>query len=156
MNDPEVTAGMFKGLFPNTPEKQRRFFEKMYDDPANLQLAIEARPEGELVGTVGLHQIDQFHKNADVSIVLGESGFRGRGLGREALSLVVAHAFDKLCLHKLTGGMYATNEASRRLFEAVGFAREGVLREQALVKGVFVDIYKYGLVAREWRAAGVD
>lgn len=152
-NDPEVTAGMFKGLFPNTPEKQRRFLATMYDDPINLQLAIEALPEREMVGTIGLHQIDQFHKNADISILVGERKYWGRGVGREALALMVTHAFDKLCLHKVTGGMYATNEASRRLFESLGFVREAVLRQHARWRGEYIDVYRYGLLAREWKAA---
>lgn len=152
-NDPKVTVGMFKGLFPNTPQKQQAFFETMYEDPVNLQLAIEVLPEEELAGTIGLHQIDHFHKNADISIVLGESEYWGRGLGTEALSLMVTHAFDKLCLHKVTGGMYASNEASRRLFESVGFVREAVLREHAHSRGSFIDVYKYGLLAQEWRGS---
>ncbi|MBU1741305.1 MAG: GNAT family N-acetyltransferase, partial [Proteobacteria bacterium] len=56
----------------------------------------------------------------------------------------------KLSLHKVTGGMYAVNEASRRLFESVGFKPEATFREQALWRGRFIDVYKYGLLAREW------
>jgi RimJ/RimL family protein N-acetyltransferase len=150
-NDQEVTRGMFKGLFPNTPKIQESFLDGMYIGNENLQLAIVSKADKELIGTIGLHKIDFFHRNADISIVIGETEAWGKGLGKEALALIVDHAFNKLCLHKVTGGMYANNESSRRLFERVGFIREAVFREHALCQGKFVDAFKYGLLASEWK-----
>jgi RimJ/RimL family protein N-acetyltransferase len=155
-NDPGLTEGMYKGLFPNTLEKQKRLLLSMYENEVNLQLAIEHEESGRLIGTIGLHAIDFFHATADISILIGEREFLRHGFGKEALSLIVAHAFQKLCLEKLTSGMYAENIASRKLFESSLFTREATLRAQVKWKGRRIDLYKYGLLAAEWRAKAAN
>jgi RimJ/RimL family protein N-acetyltransferase len=155
-NDQDLTEGMHKGLFPNTIEKQKRFFHTMYDSEANLQLAIEHKESGGPIGTIGLHAIDFFHATADISILIGEREYWRHGFGKEALSLIVEHAFQKLCLEKITSGMYASNIASRKLFESLGFIREATFRAQIKWKRQRIDLYKYGLLASEWSAQSVN
>ena len=149
-NDPLVTDGMNKGLYPNTREAQRHFLASMYSTKADLQLAIVHRATRRLIGTVGLHGIDFFNSTADISIVIGARDFWGQGFGKEAVAIMVQHAFQKLCLHKTTAGMFETNHGSRYLFESLGFRPEAVLREQAAWHGRRVDILRYGLLSREW------
>ena len=151
-NDPVLTEGIYKGLFPNTVEKQRRFLSSMYNDEANLQLAIEHEESGRLIGTIGLHAIDFFHATAAISILIGERDFWRKGFGKEALSLILMHSFEKLCLEKLTSGMYSENIASRKLFASIGFTQEATLRSQVKWRGKRIDVYKYGLLVAEWRA----
>lgn len=63
---------------------------------------------------------------------------------------MVAYAFDELHLHKVTASAYASNEASRALFESVGFTHEGVGREDAFLGGRYHDTHYYGLLVDEW------
>lgn len=52
----------------------------------------------------------------------------GRGFASKALSLVVAHAFDTLGLHRIVADVDPDNAASLNLFLRNGFEREGLLR----------------------------
>ncbi|MBW2030719.1 MAG: GNAT family N-acetyltransferase [Deltaproteobacteria bacterium] len=149
-NDSEVTAEMEKGFYPNTVESQKQFWENMYNDRSNLQLAIVSVEDDKVVGSIGLHQISFIHGTADISILIGEKAYWRQGLAKEAMGLIIEHAFNKLNLHKLTGGMYSSNEGSKRLFEAMGFRKEGELREQVKVRGEYISVLKYGLTAYEW------
>ena len=149
-NDQDVTEYMQKGVFPNTVQKQKEFFENLYKDTSSLQLGIIHARKSELVGIIGLHKIDFVHRNADISIMIGEKVYYGKGLGAEALSLIIKHAFHKLNLIKLTGGMISTNTTTKKLFVKCGFKREGTFRNQFIYKGTPVDVYKYGLMLEDW------
>ncbi len=150
-NDTEVTATLNKGLYPNTETAQREFFERIHRSRHDVLLGIATRPDGALVGVIGLHHIDWVHRRADISIVVGEASARGRGVGTEAIRLIVAHAFSKLNLHKVTAGMWATNVGSRRAFEKAGFVLEATLRESYWHRDQFVDEWRLRLLAEEWR-----
>lgn len=53
-------------------------------------------------------------------------------------------------MHKVTADAYATNEASRGLFESVGFTQEGVGREDTFFDGRYQDSVYCGLLEDEW------
>ena len=55
-------------------------------------------------------------------------GFRDRGLGSEAVSLTLAHAFAA-GLHRVELEVYAFNPRAIAVYERAGFAREGVRRD---------------------------
>src|SRR4030042_3787654 len=81
-NDEEATCWMDKRRFPNTPEKQKEFLKRINNSDTDIQLAIINRKNDVLIGTVGLHKIDIVHRNADISIIIGERTYHGRKLGK--------------------------------------------------------------------------
>lgn len=70
----------------------------------------------------------------------------GRKLGHAALSL----AFGSLGQHKVCGQALGHNKASIQFHERLGFVREGVLRQQALVNDEYIDIVCFGILIEEW------
>ena len=57
----------------------------------------------------------------DMPIVIGDSNYRGKGIGRKVVS-ALAHRGRELGFdHVSVGEIYDWNEASRRCFESVGF-----------------------------------
>lgn len=76
---------------------------------------------------------------------------RGRGYGREAVSLVVDYAFRTYDAPAVGAGVYAFNDASRGLLESLGFAEEGHHRAYVFVDGEHRDVVQYGILREEWR-----
>jgi UDP-4-amino-4,6-dideoxy-N-acetyl-beta-L-altrosamine N-acetyltransferase len=72
----------------------------------------------------------------------------GRALGRSAL----AHAFANVGVHKVCGEVLAYNVRSLRLHEALGFKREGELRQQYFDGQAYHDVICFGLLKPEWLA----
>jgi RimJ/RimL family protein N-acetyltransferase len=72
-------------------------------------------------------------------------GSRGRGIGREALSLTIAYARDALNLRKLTLEVVAYNTRAERLYKGGGFELEGTLRQQYYLGGSYHDVKVMGL-----------
>ncbi len=153
-NSAEVTEHINKGAFPNSAEAQEEMLRALSKSRNDVQLGIAVKETGDLVGIIGIHKIDWVHRRGDISIVIGDSRYWGKGIATEAISLMVAHGFEKLNLHKITAGMWASNEGSRRGFEKNGFVLEGTLRESYFRKSGYVDELRFGLLRRDWEAGG--
>jgi RimJ/RimL family protein N-acetyltransferase len=55
--------------------------------------------------------------------------------------------------HKVVLRIAVGNNASDRVAEKVGFTREGILREELLIRGNWVDHTLWSLLDREYRTA---
>jgi RimJ/RimL family protein N-acetyltransferase len=63
----------------------------------------------------------------------------GRGLATEAAARVLGVAFDELGMHRVVLRIAVGNTGSERVAEKLGFAREGLLREEVKVNDVWLD-----------------
>lgn len=70
----------------------------------------------------------------------------GGALGRAAL----ARAFDMEQLHKVCGQVLAGNAASLAFHRRLGFAEEGVLRQQHRSGATYHDVHCFGLLRADW------
>ncbi|MFA5490887.1 MAG: UDP-4-amino-4,6-dideoxy-N-acetyl-beta-L-altrosamine N-acetyltransferase [Candidimonas sp.] len=129
-------------------EEHRNWFEKASQDATRRLLIVEEGPDP--IGYV------QFNNVTDGGV--SDWGFyarpdapkgSGRKLGRAALN----HAFGALDLHKVCGQAIDTNRASIALHTALGFAREGVLRDQHYIEGAYHSLVCFGLLRSEWQSA---
>lgn len=75
---------------------------------------------------------------------------KGQGFGREAMEVIIRKVFTELKARRLWLDVVDTNSRAIRLYEDLGFAHEGTLRESALIQGVPVSMRVYGLLEREW------
>ena len=73
------------------------------------------------------------------------------GQGKPLLGALLAHVFGPLGAHRIGCDVTADNARAIRLYERLGFQREGQIREcWQRPDGAWVDCYLYGLLAREW------
>jgi phosphinothricin acetyltransferase len=68
--------------------------------------------------------------------------FRGRGLGRILLEAAIAAA-QRQDYHVLVGGIDATNVASIKLHESLGFTYSGTVRHAGFKFGRWLDLVFY-------------
>ncbi len=102
-----------------------------------------------LVGYGALDGINWRNRVAWLAVALS-SDYWGRGLGREAVRLMLSYAFGELELHRVQLTVFASNGPAISMYEAVGFQREGVYREFLQRDGQRVDMLLMGMLAREW------
>ena len=151
INDPDVREGLTT-VYPINAEQEREYFEERISNREDVNLAICTNPEsgdGEIIGTIGLHDLDQRAGNCEIGIWLA-SEFHGRGYGTEASRLLTDYAFRELRIHRVQARVLATNEASARVWEKLGFAEEGVHRDEAFTGGEYVDMRYFGVLEEEW------
>ena len=108
--------------------------------PAHDAITLVVEVEGVTAGAIEYHEeATPAFRHAGVDLYLGEA-WQGRGLGREALELLVTHLLDELGHHRITIDPVAANGPAIRCYEAVGFRRVGILREyQKLADGRWHD-----------------
>src|SRR5688572_14087152 len=110
---------------------------------------LALRDSNTLIGTVTLFHLDLDNGRAEIGYALG-SAYWGKGYMNEALTALVAHAFEVLNLRRLEADVDPRNAPSIRTLERLGFQREGFLRERWHVGGEIQDALFYGLLRREW------
>ena len=82
--------------------------------------------DGKIAGWIRLEDPSRCRSGYRVNAVVGRE-FWGQGICTEALKQIVRYVFDELDLHKVRGGTDSDNPAAGRVFEKVGFKKEGVL-----------------------------
>jgi ribosomal-protein-alanine N-acetyltransferase len=155
-SDPEVARLMIWG--PNAPEATHEFLERMLKAQErwprpDVELAIELKSAGRMVGAIGLRIQDERNRTADMGYVLNRSYWR-QGYMTEAARAILGVAFRELDLHRVWATCHVRNHASYRVMEKLGMRREGHFRKNAFEKNEWRDSYLYAILAEEWLTGG--
>lgn len=104
------------------------------------------------VGNISMWTVSKMGKIAELGYWV-RSDEASKGVCTEAAGLLLHEAFEGMGYHKVTLRIAVGNEASDRVAEKLGFTREGVLREELLIRGNWVDHTLWSLLDREYRAS---
>jgi len=126
-----------------------RQIRERYRSGEGMQLGIERKGDGVLIGTCTLFHFMGQNRRAELGYVLGSPYWR-QGYMHEALQRLLAYAFDDLGLIRLEADIDPRNEASERTLLRLGFVKEGYMRERWIVGDVVSDSAVFGLLRREW------
>ncbi len=150
-NDELTCLTLQKHYFPNGPDMQLAFYEDMIKDKSKIQLGIVPKGKDKLIGIVSLSFIDYINRNAEFSIVIGDSKYRNRGTSVEALRLLFEHGFNALNLHKIQGGSLEMLKSwVEMLKKTFGFKDEGYLAEHVYKDGKYIGAYRIGLLKKDF------
>jgi RimJ/RimL family protein N-acetyltransferase len=137
------------------PDDFRAAWREAAEDPDDRSMAVTL--DGVVIGTVSLAVVDGMGQpgmpprtEADLGYIF-DPAYGGHGYATEAVSAMVAYAFDRLGVRRITAGCFADNLASVRILEKVGMRREqhGVGDSWHAELG-WVDGYTYAVLAEEW------
>jgi RimJ/RimL family protein N-acetyltransferase len=138
---------------PARPKSESRLARWLEDEERNRDSYIFAVRTLDLDALIGFVQIDGVQWNHGVAwlaIGIGEPDYRGHGYGYEAMTLTLQFAYQEINLHRVQLTVFSYNTRAIRLYEKLGFQREGVFREALLRDGARHDMYLYGLLRDEW------
>ncbi|WP_327403959.1 GNAT family N-acetyltransferase [Streptomyces sp. NBC_01288] len=149
IQDPEVVRFTFEPSTELTLERLRSVYGARATQSDRLDLAVTDPATGELLGEVVLFEWDPAARSCAFRTLIGPRG-RGRGIGTEAIRLILGYGFEQLGLHRVQLEVYGNNHRARRVYEKVGFVVEGVRREAQSRDGEWVDEVLMGVLDREW------
>jgi RimJ/RimL family protein N-acetyltransferase len=129
----------------------RQWLRQRQERPDGYLFAVRAVDGAGLLGYAELDGILWPHRAGWLSLVIAPRDHWGRGFGREAMRLALWFAFAELNLHRVQLTVFAQNTRAIRLYEGLGFQREGAFREFLERDGERQDMLLYGLLAREWQ-----
>ncbi|MEL4375113.1 GNAT family protein [Brucella cytisi] len=137
---------------PLTREGAARWTQRLIDH--SHAWVIEA--QGRLIGEIRLDNVDFHDKRASIAIGILDPTLLGKGLGTEAILVLLKHAFVDLQLHRIGIRVLAYNKRAIRAYGKNGFVIEGREREAAFVNGAWHDDLMMGLLDHEFFARSVD
>ena len=97
-----------------------------------LDWAIIENATQEFVGEIVLNEFDADQKSMNMRIAL-RTGKTSRGLGTQALEMVIQFAFESLSLSSLTLEVLKHNERAIRSYTKCGFLKTGEITEDGQV-----------------------
>jgi len=109
---------------------------------------IVRRADGALIGHCTLFNRSDVCRRAEIGYALAAAA-QGRGCMHEALSALIADAWQRLDLNRIEADIDPRNTGSARTLERLGFRLEGLLRERWIVNGEVSDSAMYGLLRRD-------
>ena len=138
----------------NTQTPYSRFLIRQYLENAHqdiyeakqLRLAICQQETGATIGLIDIFDFDQKNNRAGVGLVIGSQAHRNKGIGSEALALVIQYSFQQLQLHQLYANIGSDNEISLQLFTKFGFQKIGIKKDWNRVNNVYKDELLYQLI----------
>lgn len=123
-------------VLSDTQTPYSRFLIKQYLENAQqdifeakqLRLAI-CTLEGIAIGLIDVFDFDIKNRRAGIGILIKDKVNRYKGIGKEALDLLVTYCFKTLHLHQVYANISEMNSASLNLFENNGFKKIGLKRD---------------------------
>ena len=132
-------------------DEHSNWFAKASQDPSRCLLIVEQ--DKQAIGYVQFSKVEEggvadwgFYTLPDVP----------KGTGRKLGVMALNHAFGPLKLHKVCGQAIESNQASIAFHQRLGFALEGVLRDQQRINGAYHSLHCFGLLATEWQLKKVE
>lgn len=104
---------------------------------------------GRHLGNISIWTVSKTGKIAEIGYWI-RSDETSKGICTEAADVLLNQAYQSMNFHKVIMRIAVGNDASHRVAEKLGFTREGVLREELLIRGNWVDHTLWSMLDREY------
>lgn len=149
-NNPKI-AGNMTDKFPHPyTEKDGTAFIN-FANGEGLQKIFAIEVNGEAVGGIGLHPMEDIHRNnGELGYWVGEP-FWNQGIVTDAITSMLDYGFRELDVNRIFARPFGWNKASQRVLEKVGFKLEARFENTLFKNGQFTDELVYALRSAEWK-----
>lgn len=151
LNNIEIVQafGPYSMLYP----KDESFIDesfKRFTSSETIGFFIYNKDTKSFVGTCKLDRISIADRSAEIGIMIGESSIHGQGVGKKTYALLLEFAFKTMGMNRVWGTCFSDNIGSLKLFETMGFTKEGALRQAVYRKGSYIDQLYYSILRDEY------
>lgn len=147
----DQTTNRFQGWISKSETDALNFIKRCAQEPDQpdtwVQLGIFDKKSGTMYGDIGIHYLNDT-RQVEFGITIGKS-HQGKGLAKEALTIVAHHMFRSLGKHRIVARILAANEPSIRLFESLGFRKEGHFIQSEEFEDQWTDLVQFALLEGE-------
>ena len=140
LNDFQVTDGLGRSGLIVTLNGEKEYLENIHDnDSKNYYFVIVTLENDEMIGTISLENINYTNRSAELGIFIGDEAYRGKGIGEEAIHLILDYGFHYLNLHSIQLYVFAFNERAIACYKKCGFKEMARIREAYYLNGKYYD-----------------
>ena len=156
LNDKVVCRENSHGGIRYTLNMTRHYVKSVDKSDKIAAFAIIAKDTKKHVGNISLGKISWENSSGDISILIGEKDYWGKGIASEAYRLVIDYGFNKLGLHRLESGMTVRNKAMIKVARKSGMKKEGVSKEALSKYGQYIDIVRFAIINPNHKKRGFN
>jgi len=127
-----------------TIEKLNEYLESIEKNNVSAW-AIHLKQKGTHIGNVKIDPISFRNRTAEYGILIGERTSWGKGYAYEASEKIFDFCFTNLNLRKITLGVVSANQSAVKLYERMGFEKEGLLKSHCFHDGQWQDVLRMAL-----------
>ena len=139
LNDDEVMKGIVSSGYDLINLKS--YVSDKISNENTYFFAIISKSNNEHIGNIKLDFHDSKANVSELGILIGNKNYWGKGIAKEACSLMINYGFNNLKLRKIFLAVFETNIAAIRLYKSLGFQIEGKLIKHVSVDGILYDKY---------------
>jgi diamine N-acetyltransferase len=150
LDDAEI-RGLIGEVASMSKADSEKFLEKVCADTERVWFMVVVRENNKVIGEAGLLRMNRTWRTTDVSVIIWEREEWGKGYGREAVMLLLGHAFRQLNFHRVAIGVVSFNERALHFWEKLGFRREGIQRDEYYYDGKYYDFVMMSILEDEFR-----
>ena len=150
-NDPDLSKYLAGNFFFVSSEREKKSVEnKIFDDSKNIYIGICDIQSNKLIGYTHVNNIDLRNLKAEWGgTLIGDKDHIGKGYGKEAAALMLRFLFDQYPIHKCFAYCLEEHPATPKLFESLGFTKDGVVRDEVFKNGKFMNLLIYSILRQE-------
>lgn len=151
LQDPEIHRWTNSIPFPYSMDDARSFISRRAEADetgSSFVWAVTHNDSGQLIGAMGLHEVDSTAGRGELGYWLGES-FRGQGFATEAARRVISWSFERLELYRVQATYLPGNTASAGVMRNIGMREEGLLRGYAYKNGEHHDLHINAILSED-------
>jgi RimJ/RimL family protein N-acetyltransferase len=135
---------------PYSREDTKRWIEMCINKTNGYEQKAILDQDGNHIGWVDLKNVDRLNKHAELGIAIGDKRYWGKGYGLSAMRKMLEYGFMQMDLNKIWLRVEVDNEKAIRSYKRIGYVEEGILRQDRLRKGVFVDRLRMSILKEEF------
>lgn len=151
VNDNTVTrtlSDLF--IYPISKADELKWLESISVGNLREKIFAIATENLELIGIIGLHNINWIDRKAELGMLIGEKSFWNKGYGTAAVKAILALAFEKMNLNKIFLRVFDYNQSAIHIYQKCGFQQEGLLREDHYYGNSYCNTLIMGLLKKEY------
>ncbi len=141
---------------PTNEQAGAQWFQRSLIDRSRNDFIIHAVSEDgsrKAIGMLGIFNIDDANKKAELYILIGEAGFTRRGIALRTTGEMLGNFFNTLDYNKIILTIDTDHIEAQHLAEKLGFKKEGMLSQDILLEnGQYVDRFLYGMTLSQYEA----
>lgn len=118
--------------------------------PDDISFGIALRENDELIGTVGVFEIDWVSRTGETGSGIFRPDYRSKGYGTEAKELLLWYIFARLGFHAIRSYVWSPNGRSAAALLKQGYRPAGRVHYVGFHLGQPADDLLFDLLATEW------
>ena len=123
---------------------------KRYEEGVCYTWAIALKEDDSVIGRIDLLRFDEVEHSCSFAYMIGDA-YWGKGYGTEALSAILAYAFEKMQIEVVVADHMSENKASGAVMRKVGMHFVGTHSAKYEKDGAVMDADEYRITRETWK-----